>query len=67
MNARIVRRIMANELIKLISKAPKWGCESIQCKQCAHYVEYLTVSSMQDICRNKGCKFVLLGDNDNDG
>ena len=31
------------------------GCKSIACQQCAHYVKFLTVSTMQMICWNKGC------------
>ncbi len=34
------------------------GCSSIACKQCENYVKFLTVSSMQDICWNKGCFYV---------
>ncbi len=36
-------------------KQKKWGCESWMCQQCKHYYKYLTVSSSQDLCRNKGC------------
>ena len=31
------------------------GCKSWLCQQCKHYVKFLSVSTMQDICWNKGC------------
>lgn len=31
------------------------GCKSWLCRQCKHYVKFLTISSMQSICWNKGC------------
>ena len=31
------------------------GCKSWLCHQCKHYIKFLTVSSMQDICWNRGC------------
>ena len=31
------------------------GCKSWLCHQCKHYVKFLTVSTMQGICWNKGC------------
>lgn len=31
------------------------GCKSWLCHQCKHYVKFLTVSTMQSICWNKGC------------
>ena len=34
-----------------------WGCNSWGCKECKFYQKFLSVSSMQDICRNRGCKF----------
>ncbi len=36
-----------------ITKKPYIGCKSWLCHQCKHYVEFLCVSSMQDICWNK--------------
>lgn len=33
------------------------GCKSWLCKQCKHYVKFLIVSTMQEICWNKGCFF----------
>ena len=33
------------------------GCKSIDCERCKHYVKYLTTSTMQNICWNKGCTF----------
>jgi hypothetical protein len=31
------------------------GCKFWLCKQCKNYQKFLTISSMQDICRNRGC------------
>ena len=33
------------------------GCQNINCQQCIHYIKFLSVPSMQDICWNKGCYF----------
>ncbi len=33
------------------------GCKSWSCKKCKHYQKFLTVSTMQMICWNKGCFF----------
>lgn len=45
------------ENVKRMSKPRKKyiGCKSWLCHQCKHYIKFLTVSSMQDICWNKGC------------
>lgn len=43
----------ANEKIEMKYE----GCKSWSCPQCKHYQKFLSVSSMQDICWNKGCKF----------
>lgn len=29
------------------------GCKSWKCPECKHYIKFLTVSTMQDICWNK--------------
>ena len=42
-----------DEIIKPIVKYE--GCQSWACKTCKHYIEFLTVSTMQGICWNKGC------------
>lgn len=31
------------------------GCKSWLCQQCKHYQKFLTISSMQGICWNRGC------------
>jgi hypothetical protein len=39
-----------------MSKDKKYiGCKSWLCKKCKHYVKFLTVSTMQGICWNRGC------------
>ena len=31
------------------------GCKSWACKQCKNYIPFLSVTTMQMICWNKGC------------
>lgn len=39
-----------------MAKSKKYiGCKSWSCHQCKHYIKFLTVSSMQDICWNRSC------------
>ncbi len=33
------------------------GCKHIICKTCVHYQKFLTVSTMQTICWNRGCEY----------
>lgn len=45
-----------DELAKDFAEAKKYiGCKSWMCKQCKHYQKFLSVSTMQMICWNKGC------------
>jgi len=33
------------------------GCKSNMCHRCKHYIKFLSVMSMQDMCWNNGNKF----------
>jgi len=41
--------------IVTVEKEKYKGCQSWLCQQCKHYYKFLTVSSMHDLCWNKGC------------
>ena len=42
------------------------GCKSWLCHQCQYYQKFLSVSSMQDLCWNRGCFYEKLeGKNEN--
>lgn len=40
--------------LKVGDKAEYEGCKSILCEQCKHYQKFLSVSTMQMICWNRG-------------